>query len=149
MKAVIQRVLEAQVVVEGQVVSRIGPGLLTLLGVQKGDTLETLQKMIAKILDLRIFADEAGKMNLSLKETGGAHLVVSQFTLAADCSAGRRPSFISAENPAAAKALYERALELSQASGVPTQGGVFQADMKVSLVNDGPVTFTLETGNEK
>ena len=144
MKAVIQRVKEAQVVVDGQVVSKIGPGLLTLLGVQAGDDEAKVAKLIHKISELRIFADSADKMNLSLLDIKGENLIVSQFTLAADCSSGRRPSFTTAEKPDRAKFLYERALEASSRLGVATSGGVFQADMKVSLVNDGPVTFILE-----
>ena len=145
MKAVIQRVLEASVQVDGQSVSQIERGILTFLGVEKGDTDAQLQKLITKVIELRIFEDSQGKMNLSLKDVGGSHLLVSQFTLAGDCSEGRRPSFTGAEAPAAAKIMYEKALLLSAATGVPTQGGIFQADMKVSLVNDGPVTFILES----
>ena len=144
MKAVIQRVKEASVQVDGVEVSRIERGILTLLGVAKGDDETQLGKLIAKICDLRIFEDDAGKMNLSLKDVGGAHLIVSQFTLLGDCSAGRRPSFIGAEAPERARELYERALILSREQGLTTAGGVFQADMKVSLINDGPVTFVLE-----
>lgn len=144
MKAVIQRVEKASVTVDGVEVSRIERGLLTLLGVAKGDDEARLVKLISKICDLRIFEDDAGKMNLSLKDVGGSHLIVSQFTLLGDCSAGRRPSFVSAEAPERARELYERALVLSREQGVTTVGGVFQADMKVSLVNDGPVTFVLE-----
>ncbi|MEW6056934.1 MAG: D-aminoacyl-tRNA deacylase [Bdellovibrionota bacterium] len=144
MRAVIQRVSQALVTVDGQKVSEIGPGLLTLLGIAKGDDEQKVAKLIAKICDLRVFEDAQGKMNLSLKNTGGAHLIVSQFTLLGDCSQGRRPSFIAAESPERAKALYEYALQESLNAGVKTLGGVFQADMKVSLINDGPVTFVLE-----
>ncbi|MBI3542598.1 MAG: D-tyrosyl-tRNA(Tyr) deacylase [Deltaproteobacteria bacterium] len=144
MKAVIQRVKEASVTVDGKQVSRIERGLLTLLGVAKGDDEAKLAKLVAKICELRIFEDDQGKMNLSLKDVGGAHLIVSQFTLLGDCSAGRRPSFVGAEAPERARQLYEKALALSEQQGVPTQGGVFQADMKVALVNDGPVTLVLE-----
>lgn len=144
MRAIIQRVKEAEVVVEGRSVSRIGPGILTLLGVQVGDDEARLRKLMQKIRELRIFADGDGKMNLSLLETGGEHLIVSQFTLAADCGSGRRPSFTTAEKPERAKSLYELALAESRAAGIRTSGGVFQADMQVSLVNDGPVTFMLE-----
>lgn len=145
MKAVIQRVREAQVVVDGEVVSRIGQGLLTLLGVMKGDDEAKLRKLVQKIVELRVFEDENGKMNRSLQDIQGGHLIVSQFTLAADTSSGRRPSFIAAESPDLAKALYEKSLAISRELGVETAGGVFQADMKVSLVNDGPATFILET----
>lgn len=144
MKAVVQRVREASVTVDGRVVASIGRGLLTLLGVMQGDSEAQLAKLIAKICDLRIFEDGAGKMNLSLKDVGGAHLIVSQFTLAGDCSGGKRPSFIQAARPEVARPLFEKSLELSRAAGVPTEGGVFQADMKVALVNDGPVTLILE-----
>jgi D-tyrosyl-tRNA(Tyr) deacylase len=144
MRAVIQRVKQAEVVVEGRSVSKIGPGLLTLLGVEVGDTETSLRKMLQKICELRIFEDEAGKMNRSLLDISGEHLIVSQFTLAGDCSSGRRPSFTGAEKPDRAKALYERALAISSELGVRTAGGVFQADMKVSLLNDGPVTFVLD-----
>jgi D-tyrosyl-tRNA(Tyr) deacylase len=144
MKAVIQRVSEAQVVVDGRKVSRIDRGILTLLGVMSGDDEARARKLIQKIVELRIFEDEAGKMNRSLADVGGAHLIVSQFTIAGDCSAGRRPSFTGAEKPERAKALYEHALAVSRELGVTSEGGVFQADMKVSLINDGPVTFILE-----
>jgi D-tyrosyl-tRNA(Tyr) deacylase len=145
MKAVIQRVSRARVSVGGDTVSEIGTGLLTLLGVQAGDTEERMQKLLRKICDLRIFGDEQGKMNRSLLDVGGEHLIVSQFTLAGDCSSGKRPSFTTAEKPEAAKAMYERALAYAASLGVPTKAGVFQADMAVELVNDGPVTFILET----
>ena len=144
MKAVIQRVSQAEVVVDGRSVSKIGPGLFTLLGVEKGDTEEKMKKLITKIVELRIFPDEAGKMNLSLKDSGGAHLVVSQFTLAGDTSSGRRPSFTTAERPDVAREIYEKAIVASQATGVETKGGIFQADMKITLTGDGPVTFVLQ-----
>ena len=144
MKAVVQRVLNASVVVDGKQVSSIDKGYLTLLGVAKGDSEEQLQKLMTKILALRIFPDETGKMNLSLKDVGGEHLIVSQFTLLGDASKGNRPSFIGAELPDRAKELYEKALVLSESQGVKTQGGIFGADMKVSLLNDGPVTLLLE-----
>jgi D-tyrosyl-tRNA(Tyr) deacylase len=144
MKAVIQRVQNGEVKVGGESVSKIGQGILTLLGVEIGDTEPTLRKMVQKICELRIFEDEAGKMNRSLVDIGGEHLIVSQFTLAGDCSSGRRPSFTGAEKPERAKELYERALAISRELGVRTSGGIFQADMKVSLLNDGPVTFILE-----
>lgn len=144
MKAVIQRVSSAAVQVRGNPVSQIERGILTLLGITQGDTEEQLEKMVRKILELRIFEDDAGKMNRSLIDIQGSHLIVSQFTLAADTSSGRRPSFTTAEKPDRAEFLYEKAISLSQELGVKTQGGVFQADMKVSLTNDGPVTFILE-----
>lgn len=144
MRAVIQRVKQAGVTVDGQEVSRIGPGILTLLGIARGDDEAKLAKLIAKICELRIFEDDQGKMNRSLKDSGGSHLIVSQFTLLGDCSSGRRPSFIGAEAPERAKQLYEIALNLSREQGIETAGGVFQADMKVSLINDGPITFVLD-----
>jgi D-tyrosyl-tRNA(Tyr) deacylase len=145
MRAVIQRVKKASVTVDGKKVSEIGPGLLTFLGIFKSD-LENphLTKLITKICELRIFEDAEGKMNQSLLDTKGSHLIVSQFTLAADTESGRRPSFINAQNPVEAKVLYERAIEMSKSLGVRTVGGVFQADMKVELLNDGPVTFVLD-----
>jgi D-tyrosyl-tRNA(Tyr) deacylase len=144
MKAVIQRVSSAAVEVDGQIVASIGPGILTFLGVHQGDTEAQAQKLITKILELRIFEDAQGKMNHSLLETQGEHLIVSQFTLAADTASGRRPSFIRAERPAQAQPLWEGALKTSQSLGIRTQGGIFQADMKISLVNQGPVTFVLD-----
>ncbi|MBO9665804.1 MAG: D-tyrosyl-tRNA(Tyr) deacylase [Bdellovibrio sp.] len=144
MKAVVQRVQHASVTVDGKEISRIGPGFLTLLGVAKGDTEAQLQKLITKIAALRIFPDADGKMNLSLKDINGEHLIVSQFTLLGDASKGNRPSFIGAEAPAPAEALYEKALELSRAQGLVTYGGQFGADMKVQILNDGPVTLILE-----
>lgn len=143
MKAVVQRVSNASVTVDGKVISQIGKGYLTLLGVAKGDSEEQLNKIIQKILALRIFPDQEGKMNLSLKDVGGEHLIVSQFTLLGDASKGNRPSFIGAELPDRANELYDKALKLSQEQ-VLTQGGQFGADMKVSLLNDGPVTLLLE-----
>lgn len=144
MRAVIQRVKQASVSVDGQIVSQIGPGILTLLGIAQGDDQAKLTKLISKISELRIFEDAQGKMNLSLKEIKGANLIVSQFTLLGDCSSGRRPSFTNAESPDRAKALYEKSIVLSREQGIETAQGVFQADMKVSLINDGPVTFVLE-----
>ena len=144
MKAVIQRVQHASVTVDGQKVSSIGKGFLTLLGVAKGDSEEQLKKLIQKITALRIFPDADGKMNLSLADIQGEHLIVSQFTLLGDASKGNRPSFIGAEAPERAKALYEQALALSQAAGIKTFGGVFGGDMEVELLNDGPVTLILE-----
>jgi D-tyrosyl-tRNA(Tyr) deacylase len=144
MRAVIQRVSKADVRVNDEVVSEIKGGILTLLGVAKNDTEEQMRKIIQKIAELRIFEDENGKMNRSLLDTGGSHLIVSQFTLAGDTSSGRRPSFVNAERPELAKALYEKAIDFSKGLGVPTTGGIFQADMKITLVNDGPVTFVLD-----
>lgn len=145
MKAVLQRVLEAEVKVDEHLISKIGPGLLTLLGVEDGDTRADVEWMMKKVVSLRIFADADGKMNRSLLDVRGEHLLVSQFTLLGDTSRGLRPSFIRAAKPDAAKELYEQALELSTSLGVVTKPGQFQADMKISLVNDGPVTMILDS----
>jgi D-tyrosyl-tRNA(Tyr) deacylase len=145
MRAVVQRVTSAQVDVDGKTVGQIGRGVMTLLGIKSGDTERELEWMMGKIARLRIFEDGAGKMNLSLLDIGGEHLVVSQFTLYGDAAKGNRPSFIDAARPEVAKPLYERALEMSRALGLKTEGGQFQADMRVNLVNDGPVTLILET----
>jgi len=143
MKAVIQRVRKAGVEVAGKTVGEIGSGILVLLGVEKGDSEKDAEWLAAKICGLRIFADEAGKMNLSVRETGGALLAVSQFTLAGNCDKGRRPSFDDAAPPAEADRLYRHFVESVKSIGVPVETGIFQADMQVSLVNDGPVTFVL------
>ncbi len=145
MRAVVQRVRSASVHVNDQLISEIGPGLLTLLGVHANDTDREADWLIKKILALRIFEDHEGKMNRSLIDVGGSHLIVSQFTLWGDARKGNRPSFIQAARPEAAKMLYERSLEISRTSGVPTRGGQFQASMRVTLENDGPVTLILET----
>lgn len=145
MKAVIQRVSSASVEVEGETVGAIKRGILVLLGVEKGDGEKDADWMAEKIVNLRIFEDEAGKMNLSLRDTGGEILAVSQFTLAGNCEKGRRPSFDSAAPPAEANELYLYFVQKSRELGVPVETGVFQADMQVSLVNNGPVTFILES----
>ena len=145
MKALIQRVKSARVTVDGKVVGSIGPGILTFLGVAVGDTEKELEWTVSKILKLRIFEDDQGKMNLSLADKGAEHLIVSQFTLCGDTSKGNRPSFIGAAPPDVAKPLYEKALALSSAAGVRTAGGQFQAHMEVELINDGPVTFILSS----
>ena len=145
MRAVLQRVLEASVTVEGAVVGRIGPGLLVLLGVGKDDTEADVDWMADKVPGLRIFEDEAGKMNRSLGDTSKALLAVSQFTLFADTTKGRRPSFVDAREPAEAKRLYALFCARCRAAGLTVQEGVFAADMKVALVNDGPVTITLDS----
>lgn len=144
MKAVIQRVSSANVVVEGCVVGEIGQGILVLLGVEKGDDDSRAAWLAEKIVSLRIFSDEGGKMNLSLTDVGGSLLAVSQFTLAGNCAKGRRPSFDSAAPPDEGKRLYDYFVEAVRGKGVETATGIFQADMQVSLVNDGPVTFILE-----
>jgi len=145
LRAVIQRVQSAEVQVDGKTVGRIGRGVLTLLGVKDGDTERELEWILGKIARLRIFEDEAGKMNLSLQDVKGEHLIVSQFTLYGDASKGNRPSFITAARPEVARPLYEKALEMSRGLGLKTEGGQFQADMKVCLVNDGPVTLVIDS----
>lgn len=145
MKAVIQRVSSAQVVVDGAVTGSIQGGLLVLFGAQQGDTETELFWLAKKILNLRIFSDATGKMNDSVIDVGGALLVVSQFTLFGDCRKGRRPSFGRAADPEVAKDLYERFCAEVEAQGIQCERGVFAADMKVSLTNDGPVTLVLDT----
>lgn len=144
MRALVQRVTEASVTVEGEVIGAIGPGLLVLVCAMQGDGAEAPAKMAAKIAKLRIFHDEAGKMNRSLLDTGGAALVVSQFTLAGDTSRGNRPGFSTAAPPEEGRALYEAVIAEFAALGVETATGQFGADMKVALVNDGPVTLWLD-----
>ena len=145
MRAVIQRVKSAQVSVDGRVSGKIGKGLLVLLGVGKGDGESDLSFLTSKIPELRIFEDDSGKFNLSLKEIGGEILVVSQFTLFGDCRKGRRPSFTEAEEPSAAKHLYERFILKLRERGIPVETGEFQAKMEVHLINDGPVTVLLDS----
>lgn len=145
MKAVVQRVTHAKVEVDGAVVGEIGAGLLVLLGVAKGDTASDADFLAKKIAGLRIFSDNAGKMNLSLTEMGGALLAVSQFTLYGDCSKGRRPGFDLAAPADQARALYEHFVAALRLEGVRVETGVFQAHMAVSLVNDGPVTLIVES----
>lgn len=143
MIGLIQRVSQAKVEVSGEIVGQIQKGILLLLGVEKQDTEESVEKLLHKVSNYRIFTDEAGKMNLSLRDIGGEMLVVSQFTLAADTKKGMRPSFSSAGTPEQANALYLTFVEKARASGITTQTGQFGADMQVSLCNDGPVTFQL------
>jgi D-tyrosyl-tRNA(Tyr) deacylase len=144
MRAVVQRVRRARVVVGDEVVSEIAAGLLVLLGVTHADTEENARWLADKIVGLRIFADDEGKMNRDVVEAGGAVLVVSQFTLYGDCRKGRRPSFIDAAPPSIAIPLYEAFINGIKALGVPTATGRFGADMQVELVNDGPVTLIVE-----
>lgn len=147
MKAVIQRVLNASVSIDGKLHNEIPQGFLALIGIAKGDSIETVELMCRKIIDLRIFQDADGKMNLSLKDVNGEILVISQFTLCSDNSkSGNRPSFINAEDPERAEELYEYSIKYLGDYYNPEKikGGVFAADMKVSLINDGPVTIILE-----
>lgn len=144
MKAVIQRVTQSHVVVDGTIVGQIGKGLMILLGIGNDDQPEVIQAMAQKVCQLRIFSDSEGKMNLSLLEVQGEALVVSQFTLYADCRKGRRPSFVGAAPPDRARELYELFCSAIRSQGIAVATGIFQADMQVSLVNDGPVTIVLE-----
>jgi D-tyrosyl-tRNA(Tyr) deacylase len=146
MRAVLQRVRRAKVTVGGEVTGEIGPGWLVLLGVAPGDSPKDVDWLADKVANLRAFPDADGKMNLSVPDVGGAVLVVSQFTLYGDCRKGRRPSFTGAAGPAVAEPLYEAFVAALRALGVPVATGRFAADMQVELVNDGPVTFVIETG---
>lgn len=145
MRALLQRVHHASVTVDAQTIGEIGPGLLILICAMQGDTEAEADRLAAKIAKLRIFKDDAGKMNLSLKDSGGAALIVSQFTLAADTSRGNRPGFSPAAAPEDGRRLYEYFLKSIQALGIPTASGEFGADMDVSLTNAGPVTIWLDT----
>lgn len=145
MIAVIQRVSSSSVTVEGKVVGEIGQGLNILLGVKKGDKQEDISKLVNKIVNLRIFADGDGKMNLSLLDIKGEALIISQFTLAGNVKKGRRPSFDSSEKPDIAKAMYEQFVKEFESLGVHTQTGEFGAHMDVDIHNDGPVTFIIDS----
>jgi len=145
MRAVVQRVSSARVEVEGEVTGSIGRGLLVLLGVGQGDTEKQAQWLAEKTAGLRIFEDDAGKMNLSVQDVGGSVLVVSQFTLYGDCRKGRRPSFTEAAPPDLADRLYQVFGSHLRALDIPVETGVFQAKMEVHLVNDGPVTIWVDT----
>lgn len=148
MRAVIQRVSSARVEVDSQRVGEIGRGLLILLGVEQGDGADDARYLAEKSAQLRIFEDEAGKMNLSLADVGGQALVVSQFTLLADCRKGRRPGFSRAALPELADALYQQFVALLRERGLTVATGIFQAEMQVHLVNDGPVTLLLDSRKE-
>lgn len=145
MRAVIQRVTESSVRVDGRTIGAIGKGLMLLLGVSRGDSRKDADYLADKIVNLRIFEDLDGKMNRSLLEVGGEMLVVSQFTLLGDCRKGRRPSFVGAAAPDTASALYEYFVEISRQKGITVQTGEFGAMMSVALVNDGPVTLIVES----
>lgn len=144
MRAVLQRVSRARVVIGGEVAGAVERGLLVLLGVAPDDTAERARWLADKVVGLRVFADDEGKMNRDVQEAGGGLLVVSQFTLFGDCKKGRRPSFVGAAGPDVAVPLYEAFVAAARAHGVPVATGRFGADMQVELVNDGPVTFWLE-----
>lgn len=145
MRTVLQRVKEASVVVEGKTTGKIGPGLLVFLGVGKGDEKRDAEYLSGKVVNLRIFADEAGRMNRSVLDENGALLVVSQFTLYGDCRKGRRPGFDQAADPALARQLYNYFVDLLRGAGLAVETGIFQADMQVSLINDGPVTLLCDS----
>lgn len=145
MRAVVQRVSQAKVEACNRLVGGIGRGLLVLVGVAKGDTHDNLEWLAEKIATLRVFEDQEGKMNLSLKDVGGSILAVSQFTLLGDCRKGRRPSFDKAAKPEPAEHLYRGFVELLKSKDLPVEVGAFRAHMHVSLVNDGPVTFVLDS----
>jgi len=145
MRACVQRVREASVTVDGQLVGRIGSGLLVLLGVGRADVARDVEYLVDKILGLRIFDDEAGKMNLALADVAGQLLVVSQFTLWGDCRKGRRPSYSDAAPPDVAERRYEEFVMTARARGFVVETGRFRANMQVALVNDGPVTLWLDT----
>ncbi|MBW2001427.1 MAG: D-tyrosyl-tRNA(Tyr) deacylase [Deltaproteobacteria bacterium] len=145
MRAVVQRVKTSKVMVNGAVVGEIGTGVLIFLGVGVGDTIDDAEYLASKIVHLRIFGDDEGKMNLSLLETGGEALVVSQFTLWGDCKKGRRPSFVRAADPAIANDLYQKFIFFLKGKGIQVAEGRFQEMMDVHLVNDGPVTLLLDS----
>jgi len=144
-RAVIQRVSSARVIIEEKEYSRIGNGLLVLLGVEKEDTAQDAEMLARRIVELRIFEDDAGKMNRAIAEVGGQILAVSQFTLLGDCRRGRRPSFDPAAPPDVARSLYEKFVSEIGGLGIPVSTGVFQAMMNVELTNQGPVTFILDS----
>lgn len=145
MRFVIQRVTQAQVTVDGEILGKIGKGFMVLIGVSGTDTKEIADKMIKKMLGLRIFEDEAGKTNLALNSVQGELLLISQFTLYADCKKGNRPSFVNAGAPDMASSLYDYIIDACKAEGYKVEQGRFGADMKVSLVNDGPFTICLDS----
>ena len=145
MRFVIQRVMNSKVTIDGKIRGQIGKGFMVLIGVGEGDTLEIADKMIHKMINLRIFEDENGKTNLGLKDVSGSLLLISQFTLYADCKRGNRPSFIEAGKPDMANEMYEYIIEKCRESVEEVQTGEFGADMKVQLLNDGPFTILLDS----
>lgn len=144
MKILIQRVTQASVEVNGEVVGSIGPGVLVFVGITHGDTASQVEWLASKLVNLRIFEDAQGKLNQSLQEQKGSALIISQFTLYADCNAGRRPSFTQAAPPEIANPLYDQFIDEVRKSGITTATGIFGAEMKVSLINDGPITVMVE-----
>ncbi len=148
MRCVVQRVQHAEVSVGGEIVGSIQEGLLVLLGVGSGDSRNDAEYLVDKLVNLRIFEDEHGKMNRSLVDMGGEMMVVSQFTLFGDCRKGRRPSFVAAANPRKAQELYHYFVEHVRARGIPAATGTFQAMMEVTLTNDGPVTILIDSKKE-
>ena len=144
MRVLIQRVTSASVKVDGKIVGKIGKGFLVFLGIYEEDTEEKIEKLTKKIINLRIFNDENDKMNLSIKDVKGEILLISQFTLCADTRKGNRPSFVSAKNPKDANVIYEKTIESIRNEGIIVEKGIFGADMKVELLNDGPVTILLD-----
>ena len=144
MRALIQRVTSASVKVDGEIVGKIGKGFLIFLGIYEEDTEEKIEKLTKKIVNVRIFNDENDKMNLSIKDVKGEILLISQFTLCADTRKGNRPSFVSAKNPKDANVIYEKTIESIRNEGIIVEKGIFGADMKVELLNDGPVTILLD-----
>ena len=144
MKLVVQRVKKAEVKVDGNIVGKIDKGFLVLIGIKVGDTKEQADYLVKKLCNLRVFSDENDKMNLSIKDVKGKLLIVSQFTLYGDCSQGNRPSFIDAARPEEANPLYEYFCNQCELNNIEVQKGIFGADMKVELINDGPVTIIIE-----
>lgn len=144
MKLVVQRVKKAEVKVDGSIIGKIDKGFLVLIGIKVGDTKEQADYLVKKLCNLRVFSDENDKMNLSIKDVKGKLLIVSQFTLYGDCSQGNRPSFIEAARPEEANPLYEYFCNQCELNNIEVQKGIFGADMKVELINDGPVTIIIE-----
>ena len=149
MKLVVQRVKKAEVKVDGNIIGKIDKGFLVLIGIKVGDTKEQADYLVKKLCNLRVFSDENDKMNLSIKDVKGKLLIVSQFTLYGDCSQGNRPSFIEAARPEEANPLYEYFCNQCELNNIEVQKGIFGADMKVGLVNDGPVTIIIDTKNKE
>jgi len=147
MRILLQRVDEARVIVDGTVTGQIGPGILIFLGVSRFDTVQDAEYLLGRVLELRIFPDEEHRMNLNVQQAGGSLLIVSQFTLYADCRRGHRPSFDQAAPPEQAQNLYNYFVESAQRGPVPVQSGIFQASMQVYLINHGPVTILLDSAD--